>query len=84
MGVTAALRISDGSKATDHQYICLATAHPAKFSHAVGLALREEEKYSYEAIQPPEFEGLAAAEKRILTIQAPDANLVKDIIQRSC
>ena len=66
IGVAAALRSI--SRAPDTYHISLATAHPAKFSHAVDLALKKEHGYSFDSVLPQEFVGLDKKEKRVLII----------------
>ncbi|KAF3934372.1 hypothetical protein ABW19_dt0209617 [Dactylella cylindrospora] len=83
VGVTAALRYlsANGRDPNLHQ-ICLSTAHPAKFSHAVDLALHGIEGYSFEDVLPKQFKGLAVAEKRVEYVPRPDKNLVKEVVER--
>ena len=71
VGVTAALRSSKATPSTTH-HISLATAHPAKFSSAVELALKEEKDFRFEDIQPKEFVGLDRLPKRITHIKKRD------------
>lgn len=46
-------------------HISLATAHPAKFSHAVELALKDVPGFSFETVLPEQFVGLEEKEKRV-------------------
>lgn len=46
-------------------YVSLATAHPAKFSHAVERSLEGKEGFSFEQVLPREFDGMLDAEKRV-------------------
>ncbi|KAI4169944.1 MAG: hypothetical protein LQ343_005326 [Gyalolechia ehrenbergii] len=63
IGVTAALR---SAKAAPGVYnVALATAHPAKFSNAVGLALKDEKSFHFKDILPDQFVGLEELPKRI-------------------
>ena len=66
IGVTAALR---SSKAAPSVYnVALATAHPAKFSSAVELALKDEKDFRFEAHLPEDFVGLEQLPKRITLV----------------
>ncbi|KAF2238399.1 tryptophan synthase beta subunit-like PLP-dependent enzyme [Viridothelium virens] len=67
IGVTAALR---SAKATPGVHnVALSTAHPAKFSHAVELALKEEKEFQFKDILPPQFVGLEDLPRRITHAQ---------------
>ncbi|KAI9834428.1 MAG: threonine synthase [Phylliscum demangeonii] len=71
IGVAASLRSLGrhlSPPATHH--ISLATAHPAKFAHAVDLALHAEPGYSFEAILPAPLVGLETRPKRIRVVDA--------------
>jgi len=88
VGVTAAYRYLERSKtSTDtpgketHQ-ICLSTAHPAKFSHAVDLALKHVYGYDFSKVLPEEFKGLARAEKRVEYVPKADKELIKEVVER--
>jgi len=61
VGVTAADR---QNTSPDIYQICLATAHPAKFSQAVGKALENFKEFNFENILPKEFIGLLEREKK--------------------
>ncbi|KAF2859266.1 tryptophan synthase beta subunit-like PLP-dependent enzyme, partial [Piedraia hortae CBS 480.64] len=62
VGVAASLRgLGDGAV-----YISLATAHPAKFSHAVELALKDAPGFDFETVLPSEFIGLEKKERRLV------------------
>ncbi|KAK5130645.1 hypothetical protein LTR08_001855 [Meristemomyces frigidus] len=66
IGVAASLRsITATSERKDVHHISLATAHPAKFSHAVELALRDSHDFSFETVVPEQFMGLEKMEKRV-------------------
>ncbi|CAG8489308.1 12405_t:CDS:10 [Ambispora gerdemannii] len=79
VGVTAAER----QHVTSEIYqICLATAHPAKFFNAVEKALENIPSFRFDAITPPEFEGLLEKEKRVINVDRADPELVKEIIER--
>ncbi|KAK6345990.1 threonine synthase [Orbilia blumenaviensis] len=81
VGVTAALRQIASNGTSIHQ-ICLSTAHPAKFSHAVDLALNGLEGYNFDDVLPEQFKGLAVAEKRVEDVAKADKELVKEVVER--
>ncbi len=66
VGVAAALRSIEQNPATSH--ISLSTAHPAKFSNAVDLALKEEESFDFSMVLPKEFVGLEEKERRVRSV----------------
>ena len=66
IGVAASLRSIKRSPETYH--ISLSTAHPAKFSNAVELALKDESGFSFDTVLPEEFVGLEQKEKRVITV----------------
>ena len=77
IGVNAALRtIKDNS--SSHQ-IALATAHPAKFSHAVELALKDVTDFSFESVLPEQFVGMEELPRRVTSCKA-DWRSVRDIV----
>ena len=78
IGVAASLR-STANNASAH-HISLATAHPAKFSHAVELALKDEQGFSFDKVLPEQFVGLEQMEKRV-TSCGNDWRAVRDIVQ---
>ena len=66
-----------------HQ-IVLATAHPAKFSEAVTLALQSSPQFDFERdVMPEEFRGMLDRERRVVDVPQPDAELVKNILRRA-
>ncbi|EWC47974.1 hypothetical protein DRE_02856 [Drechslerella stenobrocha 248] len=85
VGVTATLRhikaVETAGEPATHQ-ISLSTAHPAKFSHAVDLALKGIEGYNFADVLPEEFMELAVAEKRVENVAAAESGLVKAAIER--
>ncbi|KAI5818653.1 tryptophan synthase beta subunit-like PLP-dependent enzyme [Pyronema omphalodes] len=82
IGVCAAMRIIEKSQDKDAHYVSLSTAHPAKFNHAVDLALGEVEGYDFETtVRPKEFIGLEQREKRVRVIERPDAELVRAAVE---
>jgi threonine synthase len=69
VGVTAAKR-SLGRTGSHMPHISLSTAHPAKFSEAVKLALKHENSFDFEKrVLPPELIGLAQMEKRVTMVE---------------
>ena len=44
--------------------ICLATAHPAKFSKTVATALKDFQDFDFQNVQPVEFKGLLEKENQ--------------------
>ena len=53
-------------------YVTLATAHPAKFSRAVKMALGEEEGFHFKYMLPPQFVGLEDLSRRVTHIKKSD------------
>jgi len=66
IGVTAALRSRERAKSSHH--VSLATAHPAKFSHAVELALRNEKDFNFKSVLPDQFVGLVDLPRRVTDV----------------
>lgn len=66
IGIAATLR-NQASKETHH--ISLATAHPAKFSNAVELALKDESGFDFDKVLPEQFVGLDKLEKRVTDVK---------------
>jgi threonine synthase len=82
IGVAGALRsISAGNTGSDVHHLTLATAHPAKFSHAVELALRDQESFSFETVLPVQLQGLEKMERRVKDSPA-DWKAVREIVRR--
>jgi len=78
VGVTAA----DRQNTSPNTYqICLATAHPAKFSQAVEKALENFEEFKFESILPKEFIGLLEREKKVVLVERAEASLVKQVME---
>jgi threonine synthase len=77
----AALREAD-EKAAPIPHISLSTAHPAKFSGAVTLALEKEKDFDFEKqVLPKEFVGLDKKEKRVS--EAPnDWKAVRELVKK--
>lgn len=70
IGVAAALRSIQRQGATQH--IALATAHPAKFSSAVELALQDEKDFQFEALLPEQLRGMEKLERRCVDARRSD------------
>ena len=66
VGIAAALRTTERNPEASH--ISLATAHAAKFSNAVDLALRGEKGYDFNEVLPKEFVGLEDRERRVTLV----------------
>jgi threonine synthase len=49
--------------------IALSTAHPAKFGHAVEMALAEEKEFQFKDILPSQFHGLESLPRRVIHVQ---------------
>ncbi|KAK5117279.1 hypothetical protein LTR62_005896 [Meristemomyces frigidus] len=85
IGIAASLRSIDTTSASQQgqpvHHISLATAHPAKFSHAVELALKDEEGFSFETVLPEQFVGLEKMEKRVTGCKA-SWEAVREIVVR--
>ncbi|KAI9667634.1 MAG: threonine synthase [Bathelium mastoideum] len=77
VGIAAAIRTADDldpqTRSETHQ-VALATAHPAKFSKAVEMALRDKPDFRFEEVLPEEFIGLED-KKRNMTILKPGETL---------
>ncbi|KAK7528895.1 threonine synthase-like protein [Phyllosticta citriasiana] len=68
VGITAALRSVERAPSPSH-HISLATAHPAKFSSAVELALVGQPDFDFQTVLPEQFVGLEDKEKRVTVVQ---------------
>ncbi|CAG8507957.1 5955_t:CDS:2 [Dentiscutata erythropus] len=78
VGVAAA----DKQKISSNTHlICLATAHPAKFSAAVEESLKSFSEFKFQEILPTEFVGLLEKEKRCVYIERADPEIVKKTIE---
>jgi threonine synthase len=90
VGVAASLRLIKASQAAGEEnvhHISLSTAHPAKFNHAVDLALtgisggEEVGDYDFEKmVRPQEFLGLETREKRVREVERADVELVRQVV----
>ncbi|KAH7929011.1 tryptophan synthase beta subunit-like PLP-dependent enzyme [Leucogyrophana mollusca] len=61
--------------------IVLSTAHPAKFSEAVTLALTSQPSFEFDSVLPEEFRGLLERERRVIDVERPESALVKAVIE---
>lgn len=64
-GITAALRSAACNPVPRTHHVSLATAHPAKFSRAVEMALQGAHGFSFDAVLPEEFRGLEDRPRRV-------------------
>jgi threonine synthase len=79
VGIAASLRsVKQESSA---QHISLATAHPAKFSYAVELALKDVSGFSFDTVLPEQFVKLERMEKRVTSSKA-DWQAVREVVVR--
>ncbi|RFU34044.1 hypothetical protein B7463_g2315, partial [Scytalidium lignicola] len=63
-------------------YISMSTAHPAKFSEAVKLALKDEHDFEFEkSVLPAELARLVQMEKRVITVEN-SWETVREIIKK--
>jgi threonine synthase len=58
VGITAALRSAARNLVPRTHHVSLATAHPAKFSRAVEMALQGAHSFNFDAVLPEEFRGV--------------------------
>lgn len=79
IGIAASLRSVQNNPAAHH--VSLATAHPAKFSNAVELALKDVPGFTFESVLPEQFVGLEDMEKRITKCKAEWKD-VREIVVR--
>ena len=70
-----------GRKPIEH--VSLATAHPAKFSKAVEMALSGESGFRFEDVLPVEFKGLEKLPRRMERLERPlELGKVRDLMGR--
>ncbi|KAG0366705.1 threonine synthase [Gamsiella multidivaricata] len=85
VGVTAAQTIVPKTN-SQNIVIALSTAHPAKFSEAVQMALKDQEGVLFEEffkkVLPKEFDGLMTAERRVTKIPRAEEALVIEVIEK--
>ncbi|KIM27915.1 hypothetical protein M408DRAFT_161208 [Serendipita vermifera MAFF 305830] len=63
--------------------IVLSTAHPAKFSEAVTSALQGAPSFNFEQqVLPEEFKGILNMPRRVIEVEKPDYELVKQVIEK--
>lgn len=67
ISVTAALRSAKAAPGVDN--VALSTAHPAKFSHAVEMALEKEKGFQFKDVLPSQFVGLEDLPRRLMHVQ---------------
>lgn len=67
IGVTAALRSAKAAPGVHN--VALSTAHPAKFNHAVDMALVDEQGFQFKDVLPSEFVGLEDLPRRLIHVQ---------------
>lgn len=80
-GALSVINKAKAEKIADHHTIALSTAHPAKFSDAVDLALKGQEGYSFEDdVLPQEFKELPGREKKNLYADKAELSAIKAII----
>ncbi|KAK1825783.1 tryptophan synthase beta subunit-like PLP-dependent enzyme [Podospora conica] len=80
VGVTAAVRsIERADDGVPH--ISLSTAHPAKFAGAVELALKDNEKFSFDKVLPEEFVELEKKPRRVADVEN-DWKAVRDLVRQ--
>ncbi|KIY67453.1 tryptophan synthase beta subunit-like PLP-dependent enzyme [Cylindrobasidium torrendii FP15055 ss-10] len=82
VGLTAAERMAKANPPSTVQVV-LSTAHPAKFSEAVSLALKDSAQFDFDRdVMPEEFKGLLQKERRVIDVERPDIQLVKDVVEQ--
>lgn len=81
VGIAATQR-SAGRTDGNLPHISLSTAHPAKFSGAVEMALKEEQGFDFtKQVLPKEFVGLESKEKRV-TSAPNDFKHVRELVKK--
>ena len=85
VGIAAAERSMSRSPPHATHHIALATAHPAKFSKAVELALKDEEDFTFTDVLPEQFHGLEAMPRKLTSLAKTDGlgeirHLIRDRI----
>jgi threonine synthase len=71
IGIAATLRSIVRVSSNTH-HVSLSTAHPAKFSHAVDLALASEKAFDFKTVLPKEFVGLEDLPRRVINVSKSD------------
>ncbi|ORX62664.1 threonine synthase [Hesseltinella vesiculosa] len=88
VGVTAGDRVAQRDQLAllpqgPHAMICLATAHPAKFSDAVEAALKDVPGFDFQSqVLPKEFVGLLEKERSVTYVERADPQLIMDVIEK--
>ncbi|KAI9322828.1 threonine synthase [Dichotomocladium elegans] len=88
VGVTAAERIAKERRLSPYPagkdiVVALATAHPAKFSDAVETALKPVQGFNFDKdVLPTEFIGLLDKERKVVSVDRPEPQLIMDVIER--
>lgn len=88
VGVAAAERVQARNQLVAYPngkdiMICLATAHPAKFSDAVETALKSVSDFDFQRdVLPAEFVGLLDKERSVVSVERADPQLLMDVIER--
>ncbi|CAK5269921.1 unnamed protein product [Mycena citricolor] len=78
----AAGKIVASKNPSSVRQVMLSTAHPAKFSEAVNLALKNNASFNFEQdVLPTEFVGLLDKERNVISVPRADINLVKEVIE---
>lgn len=82
VGITTCLKyIGAANDSPNTHYISLSTAHPAKFSEVVNLALSDFEGYSFEKdVLPEELRQLSTLPKKIRLIEHADLKTIESAI----
>ncbi|GAA96919.1 uncharacterized protein L969DRAFT_105494 [Mixia osmundae IAM 14324] len=82
IGLEAAQRLAK-QNATKTYQIALATAHPAKFSSAVSLSLKDHPSFDFERdVLPDEFVGLLDKERKVIDVPGTDPKLTQEVVAR--
>ncbi|KAI6251359.1 Threonine synthase [Erysiphe necator] len=83
IGIAASLLSIECNSTNEIHHIALATAHPAKFAHAVEMALQHEKDFDFKSVLPLQFVGLEEKEKRVQIVPR-DAELesIRTIIEQ--
>ncbi|KAL8788320.1 MAG: hypothetical protein Q9213_001717 [Squamulea squamosa] len=72
VGVAAAKRSINRVPPSRTHHIALATAHPAKFSNAVEMALKEEPGFEFKNVLPEQFIGLDELPRKVTDVKKSD------------
>jgi threonine synthase len=69
IGIAATLRSVQRVASPQVHHVSLATAHPAKFSNAVELALEKQQGFEFKSVLPKEFIGLEDLSQRVTNVK---------------